>query len=222
MTLFVDLDGTLLDIRAKYLAVYRYFLTLHTQTGLSDSDFWALKRSAAENFEIAILSGVSQKAASNFSSFIQDHIETAPFLALDTLLPGIRETFESVAMSNFNVRLLTMRRNRQTLFDQLRRLQIRCWFESILEINHSENGGIPHKAISIKANCFKDPAMIIGDSGMDIKSGKFAGIATCAVTTGLRDFEVLRNYNPDIIVESFSEIIAILHNKAFNLRSVKL
>lgn len=57
-----------------------------------------------------------------------------------------------------------------------------------------------------------DPAhaMIIGDSTHDIHAGKHAGIGTCAVTYGYRNADLLKQENPDFMIDKMSELLKVL------------
>jgi HAD superfamily hydrolase (TIGR01509 family) len=49
-------------------------------------------------------------------------------------------------------------------------------------------------------------AAIVGDSTMDVRAGKAAGIMTCSVTYGFRSEEELRKAGPDHIIHELSEL----------------
>jgi len=53
-------------------------------------------------------------------------------------------------------------------------------------------------------------ALMVGDSGVDIKTGKNAGVKTCGVTYGYRDREELKESGADFIMDSFDEVIQII------------
>ena len=53
-----------------------------------------------------------------------------------------------------------------------------------------------------------EKSVMIGDSENDILSGQAAGTITCAVTIGFRTAEQMREYNPDVLIESFDGLIS--------------
>lgn len=55
-------------------------------------------------------------------------------------------------------------------------------------------------------NISKSEAVLIGDSDVDIKTGKNAGIKTCAVTWGYVDKKELVKLNPDVIIDEVCEL----------------
>ncbi len=52
-------------------------------------------------------------------------------------------------------------------------------------------------------------AVIIGDSAIDIETGKNAKITTCAVTYGLGDQEALRQSKPDFVIGRIGELVKL-------------
>lgn len=64
------------------------------------------------------------------------------------------------------------------------------------------------EAVNFIADGFdKENSFFIGDSDVDIKTGKNAGMKTIAVTWGFRSREVLAAENPDFIANTASEIL---------------
>ena len=52
----------------------------------------------------------------------------------------------------------------------------------------------------------KDLTVMVGDGTTDIRAGKAAGTATCAVTCGFRSEDELRTAGPDYIVRDLAEL----------------
>lgn len=52
-------------------------------------------------------------------------------------------------------------------------------------------------------------ALFIGDSPVDIETGRNAGVLTVSVMHGLTDEEELRNANPDVLVRDFRALLEI-------------
>ncbi|MCB9070797.1 MAG: HAD-IA family hydrolase [Calditrichae bacterium] len=52
--------------------------------------------------------------------------------------------------------------------------------------------------------------VMVGDSATDILAGKSAGTATVAVTFGFRQAEQLRKFDPDVVIDRFDELLAIV------------
>ena len=52
----------------------------------------------------------------------------------------------------------------------------------------------------------------IGDSEVDVLTGKNAGMKTVAVSWGFRDRKVLEAASPDVIIDSRAELLAYFKN----------
>ncbi len=61
-----------------------------------------------------------------------------------------------------------------------------------------------------KMGLSKDEVLYIGDTEVDIKTGKNIGVKTVAVAWGFRNFEDLKIENPDFMIENPMEIIDLL------------
>ena len=59
-------------------------------------------------------------------------------------------------------------------------------------------------------NVFTQQCIYVGDSHVDIRAGKAAGMATIGVLTGLDDYETLQRENPSWIFKSVKEISELI------------
>lgn len=55
----------------------------------------------------------------------------------------------------------------------------------------------------------KQRALFVGDMTIDIKTGKNAGILTCATTYGLEKRKILKSLNPDFLVNDAASLIKL-------------
>lgn len=67
----------------------------------------------------------------------------------------------------------------------------------------------PLLEISKKHKVSLDSMIIIGDSEVDIQSGKNAGTQTCAVTYGYGDLETLKNLSPDYLISKPEDMLLV-------------
>ncbi|NQU11641.1 hypothetical protein HQ590_12680, partial [bacterium] len=85
MTVFCDLDGTLLDVSIRHHAVYRSVLQQWDEAPLPRDAYWALKRRGASTEAILTRSGLAPRVA-DFSELFVKWIEHPRFLACDKLV----------------------------------------------------------------------------------------------------------------------------------------
>ena len=52
----------------------------------------------------------------------------------------------------------------------------------------------------------------VGDSKVDMETGKNAGLFTIGVSYGYEDINVLKSYNPDLIIDSPVELLNFFKN----------
>ena len=55
-------------------------------------------------------------------------------------------------------------------------------------------------------NCPAKQVLMIGDSAIDIETGKQAGVLTCGVTYGLGNSDALRHAKPDYLIDNLSHL----------------
>ena len=61
-----------------------------------------------------------------------------------------------------------------------------------------------------KLNVNKEDCLFVGDSDVDIITGKSNNMTTIAVTWGYKDIDVIRSNNPDYIIDKPQQLINIL------------
>jgi phosphoglycolate phosphatase len=216
MNFFFDLDGTLLEVKDKYFAVYEGFVNEQKGSVLNSNEFWKLKRQMKSNEELCELSGLDVKHGPLLKKHIRDLIETDKYLIFDKLISGAKELFEYIKSQNLgNIFIITMRRSEHELVKQLGELGILPYIDQVIlpySITGKFEDGDP-LAKSIAANHFginNEPSMIIGDSGADIRSGKTLGWITVGVLSGLRDENIMKTYEPDYIIDSIAGLRPVI------------
>ena len=82
---------------------------------------------------------------------------------------------------------------------------------------YGERKGVPIKPDPTALNMLmdeievkKDEVLYIGDSDVDVYTGRAAGVKTVAVKWGYRSTEVLMEAKPDYIIESPDEIMKVI------------
>jgi phosphoglycolate phosphatase len=57
-----------------------------------------------------------------------------------------------------------------------------------------------------KFNLSPEKTLMVGDSAIDIETGKHAGVITCGVTYGLGNLDSLTDSNPDYLIDNLSQL----------------
>lgn len=195
-SLFLDLDGTLIDVSERYFRVYSDFMKQANTPFLLKSEFWRMmrKKEKIENL-------VKKKyLASEYKKFFLKNIENSRYLKYDYLFEFTIPTLKYLRKLGVELFMVTLRRNRVNLLREIKRFGLNKFFEGVLTAQpHSDSG----KNYEIKKRLIKKTAskgdIVVGDSKADILSGKILGLQTVVVTSGIRNYHFIKQFNPDYI-----------------------
>jgi len=209
--LYLDLDGTLLDIREKYHRLHcRIALDLGRQP-LPRGTFWARKRRgiALEG----LLPGWDEAARAEYSRRWLAEIELPLYTRFDRLVPGARESLLRLA-PKFELVLVTLRRDGQELRRQLRRLGVGQLFSRLL-VRGDHVGAEFNKAELVRLYPRDErESVVVGDSEQDARGARALDSSFVAVLTGMRDRAFLAALGPDLIIDSVAQLPAVLLSPA--------
>lgn len=208
MKIFCDLDGTLLDIQNRHYRVYSEVTKSHGGQPLIKDEYWKLKRQKTKWSKLLPLSGLSGEDEDKFLSDFRKLIEDPEYLSIDTLTQGTMQALLDLSKDHSCI-LVSLRRQPANLHQQLDRLGLTKYFETILS-GHSESDGYDVKIEIISKELSQEKDIIIGDTEADIITGQKLGLQTIAVTSGIRDQQFLKALKPDHLVKSFADAAKIL------------
>jgi len=199
---FVDLDGTIIDPWSRYFSVYSDILQ---NMGIQPLDFFRFVEMRRKGIPtVQLLQGVEEKEKSFFTQQWDSLIESKEYLVMDRPFTGSIDAL-SYLKARSNLVLVTLRKNRANLLDQIRALSLDEYFETILSQSPHVS---PQKAPLIRRSCDTLPEFgyIIGDSEADVLAGKELNLPTISVTSGIRSRDFLSGFFPDYIIEGIWEI----------------
>jgi phosphoglycolate phosphatase-like HAD superfamily hydrolase len=208
MLIFFDLDGPLLDVSKKYYEVYKDLVNEFQGQSLTSEEYWTNKRNIIPETENLKRSNISTDCFQNYFDKRKKLIECQKYWSLDTVWTELRSFLSNSSLCGKLI-LVTLRHDKEQLEEQLKFLNVRCWFDSILSNdgdNHKENRH-EAKVNLIKTNFPCAEGWFIGDTETDIRCGKALGIKTVGVTFGIRAHDLISKENPDIIVNSPAELV---------------
>ena len=145
----------------------------------------------------------AQKALEFFLEYYRDHM-----LEHTVLYPGVRESIDRLFEAGLKLAVLT---NKPVRFSQqlVDGLGLGGHFQRVYGGNSFEQKK-PHPAgvEKLLAECGVDRsrAMLVGDSDVDIRTARNAGILSCGVTYGFQP-ETLAEVPPDILVDHMEEMV---------------
>lgn len=222
--LFLDLDGTVLDVRSRHYAAYVSVCEMRDVKGIPipEAEYWHWRRAAKPIADIIKASKVFPTKHRLYQQRFDEHLETPEMLLLDALRPGV-QTFLGKVYTKTPICLVTLRRDREALLSQLASLGLAKYFASTLagapppvpnvEGRNAEgrkaDGRRADKAHRgrFKAQLIRDrypllptEAVYIGDTETDVHAARELGFDVFLVEGGHRHRPLLIKADPDRIV----------------------
>lgn len=198
-TIFIDLDGPILDGKYKHYKCYADIINKYGGTPIDIESYWNMKRSKIKRTILLEMSNFQ----SDYSTFYEEwleNIEKVQYLELDVIKPFAKETLNQWKKVVNNIILVTMRQNRENLIYQLGKLNILNVFNEIITCSPLITNS---KYEALKGKDFGN-AVFIGDTEEDMNTAKALNITSIAVTNGLRQKEFL---SANIYVEEIKDLI---------------
>jgi phosphoglycolate phosphatase len=206
MNIFLDFDGTLIDVSERYYRVHEAALGA-TKPQLTREDYWQLKRRHIPEADI-IRQHYADVDVENYAQERNTLIECPRFLRYDTLLPQAVPALEILNQAGHRLYLLTLRRSEHNLRAEVDSLGLGPYFRLILT---APSDAQPWE---VKAELLRPYAQradwIVGDTEADIRAGQMLGLHTCAVASGIRTEELLRLANPERSLPSIETLPLLL------------
>lgn len=204
-TVFFDLDGTLLDAKKR---LFTLFNDLSGNEILNFDDYWELKRSMyGHPWILEHFFNYTQNQMDAFTTQWLDLIEDEKYLNLDTLFVDTISTLDEKLADSLYV--VSARQSETNAIQQLEKLGISHYFSDVLITKNTES---KESLIRSKVPTLSAKSIFVGDTGMDILTGKKLNMPTVAVLTGFRNKTQLMRYQPDYIIPSLTELKSIVEN----------
>jgi phosphoglycolate phosphatase-like HAD superfamily hydrolase len=205
MRVALDLDGTLIDAQRRQVAVAQSALDRAAGTALDAHRFWARKRAGRTTLEALLDLGVPDRVAADAAGLWSADIESQDQLRLDAPLPGTREALAIMRSREWDLFVLTARRDVRAVLAQVDALDLDLDPASTFVVD-------PRDAATQKARVLRDQQAdaFIGDTESDARAAGLAGVRFLAVSTGQRSAEWLRaNDVPEVHPDIVSAVLAL-------------
>ena len=205
--LYFDLDGTLVDVRKRHYAAYADTMRELGLTPLPEQTYWDARRDGASNADL--MGNVDAECHSRFAEKWLARVESPSYVRLDTLIPGARATLAALRES-YELVLVTMRQDRESLLEQLDELSLRKFFSAVYSRDGSDQPQSKSKLIRLFDDNVPGDAAVIGDSEADVEAARELGIESVCVTSGVRSRRYLDELEPDEVVSTIVQLPQIL------------
>ena len=206
--LIFDLDGTLIDSKLDLAhSVNAMLAHMGREAHVHETIFSFIGDGAAMLVRRALGEGASDaEVASGLDYFLTYY--RAHMLDNTVAYPGVRQTLAELA--SHSPRSMAVLTNKPVVFSRaiLDGLGLRQYFRFVYGGNSFERKKPdPMGVEALLRDLQAEPreAMMIGDSDVDIKTARNAGIFACGVSYGF-GLEGLRAHPPDLMIDSFAEL----------------
>ena len=211
ISLFVyDFDGTLVDTFADIAKSVNLALTEMSIQSLSREAIRKNIGSGVINLMTRSLEGSGCDDVKMAVSFFQKHYNNH-LLDQTKLYPNGRKIVE-----HFSEKKNAILSNKPILFIKkiLTELNFLSPFDSVLggdSLSERKPNPIGLQLLMKNLNCPVKEVLMIGDSAIDIETGKHAGVMTCGVTYGLGDPVSLQDSKPDYLIDNLSNLKSLFN-----------
>ena len=207
--LFLDLDGTVLDVRRRHYAAYVSVCEMRDVKGtpIPEAEYWHWRRESKPVSDIIKASKVFPTKHRLYQERFDERLEVPELLLLDEPRTGV-ETFLGKVYTKTPICLVTLRRDKEALESQLASLGLSKYFASVLAgappTPRRPEKGLRgrHKAQLIRARYKLLPtdALYIGDTETDVEAARALGFDVFLVEGGHRHKPRQIKADPDRIV----------------------
>lgn len=184
MKIYIDMDGTLLDIFERYSGVFNLYINTFghhitkekyrnlRQSGVSEA--WILEKKWG-------LSGDTEK----YRAFRKHYLESREWLEKDTVIGQPEE----IRQYPYDFALITQRYNRKEAIRQISRLQLDTIFDEIIVLEPQKGRNSKEEYLRGKVT---EEDCIIGDSPVELECSRRLGMQGYFVKTGLFGSQIVQ------------------------------
>ncbi|MBD2346604.1 HAD family hydrolase [Anabaena subtropica] len=222
LRLITDFDGPIMDVSERYYRVYLFCLEKTQYPGqpvqqLSKAEFWQMKRKQVPEKEIALISGLDELQAQEFSQLRRKTVHTEPYFQYDIPIPGALDVLLKVQKAGVDLVVMTMRRVRELDY-ALQKYDLGKFFPEnrcyCLSNDYVKTRDIEDKPLLMQRALAELPpaadTWMVGDTEADITAAKKHNIKVIAVESGIRDRIQLKEYQPDLIVGNLGAAVDMI------------
>lgn len=206
-TIFLDLDGPILECKMRHYACYRDLCRSCELRPLGRDEYWELKRQRVNGATIFQRSGARGDGRDLMRSWI-DLVEQPGYLALDAVHPWVFDVLSSWVAGGARLCLATLRSNVAGLHAELEDLRLRRFLDRVV-VSDSALGGEGKAAAVMREQSDIDPqsSVWVGDTEVDAVAAAALGSRLYLVTCGIRTEEYLRSLNAGEVVSDLRAVL---------------
>lgn len=209
-TAIFDLDGTLVDSKKDIVDAINHILT---EMGLKKRPDDIIQGYIGRGRDKLIADSLGHEASPEMvekaNKVFSEHYRAHMF-DHTMLYPGVLEVLEYLKDKTL---MVISNKDHSLVVKTLEHFNIDKYFSKVMggdDQNCRKPDSCPINSLLDNAGTLTHEAIIIGDSEIDIKAGKLAGILTCALTCGIGRIENIKKENPDYVLSDIRELKNII------------
>lgn len=214
-TIVFDLDGTLIDSLGLILASYRHTMQTHLGRSLPD-ELWVRGMGTPLAVQMLEFAGDEEEADAMVGTY-QDH-NLANHDRLVRSYPGVRQAVGELRERGATLAIATSKRAEATRLGLESCGFPATWFAAIVTADDVERPKPDPepvlRALELAGEADPSRAVYVGDSVHDMRAGRAAGVTTVAVLWGPNSRDTLAPTEPDLWVETPTDLVAALESAA--------
>lgn len=199
-----DLDGTLIDVSARHYSLYRTLISEQGIEALSPDEYWQHRRAGESTIDL--LSATPGADVERFTEAWMEGIERPDWLALDVPYEGAIEIIEALG-AEYELVLITLRRDRVALMDQLDALQLRSYFREV--ICHGREV-VKGKHLLQGVADLTPGGYAVGDAEADIELASETGRRVVCLSYGVRSGTYLAGRGAETVIGTLRELPEVI------------
>ncbi len=208
-----DLDGTLVDSKLDLAFAVN---AARGDAGMAPLDYELIYSYVGNGAPMLIRRSLGPEASEQqadralefFYEYYRDHM-----LDNTTLYPGVQETLDTLVEADRNLAVLTNKPVRFSIL-MVERLGLARHFRRIYGGNSFDTKKPDPYGLNLlidETGASKDRTLMVGDSAVDVRTARNAGVASCGVTYGLQP-ETLVDCPPEILLDEITGLIPVVTN----------
>jgi phosphoglycolate phosphatase-like HAD superfamily hydrolase len=194
----LDFDGTLTSIENRQVFLLEAICRSYG-TSLKGWPVWMLKRNGLSNIDILNSAGFQSSLAIEIQREWISQVEENYWLSFDRVLPGVIDFLENLASKSRNLYLISARKSRRNLQNQLKQLDLTRFFNDVFCVDPSNTSLEKSEILSqLRIDIF------IGDTETDALAASIASCNFIGVSSGQRSIHYLKRYGVNNIKSDVS------------------
>jgi phosphoglycolate phosphatase len=201
-----DLDGTLID---SYQAIYLGFHHAYTEMGLPPMSYEQVKRVVGLGLNHTFRELLGEERVPRALFLFRRKYEEV-FRENTRLLPDAREVLEALHGRGIRLAVATNKLGRFSR-EILEQFGMEKLFKVIVgdgDVTQNKPNPEMLRLAMEKMGVEKERTIFVGDSVIDIQTGKNAGVRVFAVPTGNTDRRDLKNARPEVMLDRLPDLLA--------------